>query len=234
MTNKILAIDTATEQCSVALDNNGDILFDAMLAPREHTQKVLPMVDSILHQANLKLTELDALAFGCGPGSFTGVRIGIGITQGLAFGAQLPMIGISNLKAMAQGAYREKGATKVCVAIDARMSEIYTATYIRNEDGSWDEQIKEQVISPATISKNTWLLSQNDLYRAGTGWEAYAQELAPVIEKTLDSGVLYPHSQDIVVLAQPDFIAGKTVQPEAANPVYLRDKVTWKKLPGKE
>ena len=108
MSTRILAIDTATEACSVALlnDESTDALFE--LCPREHTQRILPMVQQVLANNQLNLNQLDALAFGRGPGSFTGVRIGIGIAQGLALGAELPMIGVSTLATMAQGAWRKR------------------------------------------------------------------------------------------------------------------------------
>ena len=122
---RILAIDTATEACSAALWNDGNTCAHFELCPREHTQRILPIVQDILTQGGVSLTDLDALAFGRGPGSFTGVRIGIGIAQGLALGAELPMIGVSTLVTMAQGAWRKQGATRVLAAIDARMGEVY-------------------------------------------------------------------------------------------------------------
>ena len=137
MSAKILALDTATENCSVALLVNDRVYVRREVAPRDHTKKILPMVDEVLKEAGLSLNELDALAFGRGPGSFTGVRIGIGIAQGLAFGAELPMIGISTLQAMAQGSYRNMRATHVACAIDARMSEVYWGRFMRQEDGTW-------------------------------------------------------------------------------------------------
>ena len=134
---RILAIDTATEACSVALWNDGTTFAHFELCPREHTQRILPLVRAALADAEVKLTDLDALAFGRGPGSFTGVRIGIGIAQGLALGAELPMIGVSTLATMAQGAWRKTGATRVLAAIDARMGEVYWAEYQRDADGVW-------------------------------------------------------------------------------------------------
>lgn len=125
MSTRILAIDTATEACSVAVWNQGEIHALFELCPREHTQRILPMVQQVLAESGLALNQLDALAFGRGPGSFTGVRIGIGIAQGLALGADLPMLGISTLQTMAQGAWRVCGAERVLAAIDARMGEVY-------------------------------------------------------------------------------------------------------------
>ena len=121
---RILAIDTATEACSVALWNDGTVNAHFELCPREHTQRILPMVQDILTTSGTSLTDINALAYGRGPGSFTGVRIGIGIAQGLALGAELPMIGVSTLMTMAQGAWRKNGATRVLAAIDARMGEV--------------------------------------------------------------------------------------------------------------
>ncbi|TOI49458.1 tRNA (adenosine(37)-N6)-threonylcarbamoyltransferase complex dimerization subunit type 1 TsaB [Vibrio parahaemolyticus] len=233
MSAKILAIDTATENCSVALLVNDQVISRSEVAPRDHTKKVLPMVDEVLKEAGLTLQDLDALAFGRGPGSFTGVRIGIGIAQGLAFGAELPMIGVSTLAAMAQVSYRLHGATDVAVAIDARMSEVYWARYSRQENGEWMGVDEECVIPPARLAEEAQVDSKT-WTTAGTGWSAYQEELASLPFNTADSEVLYPDSQDIVILAKQELEKGNTVPVEESSPVYLRDNVTWKKLPGRE
>ncbi|UTZ25905.1 tRNA (adenosine(37)-N6)-threonylcarbamoyltransferase complex dimerization subunit type 1 TsaB [Vibrio campbellii] len=233
MSAKILAIDTATENCSVALLVNDRVISRSKVAPRDHTKKVLPMVDEVLKEAGLTLQDLDALAFGRGPGSFTGVRIGIGIAQGLAFGADLPMIGVSTLAAMAQASYRLHGATDVAVAIDARMSEVYWARYTRQENGEWAGVDAECVIPPARLAEEaqaddkTWT-------KAGTGWDAYQEDLGKLPLNLTSGDVLYPDSQDIVILAEQELKKGNTVPVEESSPVYLRDNVTWKKLPGRE
>ncbi|WP_050937801.1 tRNA (adenosine(37)-N6)-threonylcarbamoyltransferase complex dimerization subunit type 1 TsaB [Vibrio harveyi] len=233
MSAKILAIDTATENCSVALLVNDRVISRSEVAPRDHTKKVLPMVDEVLKEAGLTLQDLDALAFGRGPGSFTGVRIGIGIAQGLAFGADLPMIGVSTLAAMAQASYRLHGATDAAVAIDARMGEVYWARYTRQENGEWAGVDAECVIPPARLAEEaqaddkTWT-------KAGTGWDAYQEELVKLPFNVTSGDVLYPDSQDIVILAEQELKKGNTVPVEESSPVYLRDNVTWKKLPGRE
>ncbi|EKO3863938.1 tRNA (adenosine(37)-N6)-threonylcarbamoyltransferase complex dimerization subunit type 1 TsaB [Vibrio harveyi] len=233
MSAKILAIDTATENCSVALLVNDRVISRSEVAPRDHTKKVLPMVDEVLKEAGLTLQDLDALAFGRGPGSFTGVRIGIGIAQGLAFGADLPMIGVSTLAAMAQASYRLHGATNAAVAIDARMSEVYWARYTRQENGEWAGVDAECVIPPARLAEEaqaddkTWT-------KAGTGWDAYQEDLGKLPLNLTSGDVLYPDSQDIVILAEQELKKGNTVPVEESSPVYLRDNVTWKKLPGRE
>ncbi len=160
MSTKILAVDTATENCSVALMVGDDVISRCEYAPREHTTKILPMVDTVLAEGGLKLGQLDALAFGRGPGSFTGVRIGIGIAQGLAFGADLPMLGISTLAAMAQGTYRVHQSEQVLSSIDARMGEIYWGgQYLRQADGDWRVIDSELVISLKGLLSSSALIT---------------------------------------------------------------------------
>jgi len=233
MNAKILALDTATENCSVALLVDGQLYARSEVAPRDHTKKILPMVDEVLNEAGIRLQDLDALAFGRGPGSFTGVRIGIGIAQGLAFGADLPMIGISTLEAMAQATYRKHGQSQVACAIDARMSEVYWGRYLRQENGEWLAKEPECVIPPQDLAshiqadESVWLT-------AGTGWGAYQEPMANLALNTQASEVLYPEAQDMAFLAQFELAEGNTVSAEEASPVYLRDTVAWKKLPGRE
>lgn len=168
---RILAIDTATEACSVALWNDGTVNAHFELCPREHTQRILPMVQDILTTSGTSLTDINALAYGRGPGSFTGVRIGIGIAQGLALGAELPMIGVSTLMTMAQGAWRKNGATRVLAAIDARMGEVYWAEYQRDENGIWRGEETEAVLKPELVHERMQQLS-GEWVTVGTGWQA--------------------------------------------------------------
>lgn len=231
MTLRILAVDTATENCSVALCCDDQIITRSEIAPREHTNKILPMVDEVLAEAGLTLTQLDALAFGRGPGSFTGVRIGIGIAQGLAFGADLPMIGVSTLAAMAAQSGRLHNATRVLTAIDARMGELYVGQYLRTDAGVWQCVGEERVVAPDAFTpectEGVWTL-------AGTGWAAYPDLATRLALQTALSEVLYPQAQDMLEIAKQAYRAGDTVAAELASPTYLRDKVTWKKLPGRE
>ncbi|REF28370.1 tRNA threonylcarbamoyladenosine biosynthesis protein TsaB [Xenorhabdus cabanillasii] len=231
MSIRILSIDTATEACSVALWNDGHIEAQFEISPREHTQRILPMVEAVLSKNDIKLQQLDALAFGQGPGSFTGVRIGVGIAQGLALGADLPMIGVSSLKTMAQGAFRLKNATNVLVAIDARMGEIYWAQYTRNEQGEWLGNETEAVLKPERAQSIMNSLT-GEWAIAGTGWEAYPQLLDSHL--TLVPGdIALPHAEDMLPLAVQMWKAGEVTAVESAEPVYLRNEVTWKKLPGR-
>ena len=228
MSSRILALDTATEACSAALLNQQQIDARFEIAPRDHTQRILPLIEELLQAQQLALTALDALAFGRGPGSFTGVRIGIGIAQGLALGAMLPMIGISTLATLAQGAYRQQGATRVLAAIDARMGEVYWAEYQRDEHGVWQGEASECVLSPEAVQA-----LEGEWFIAGTGWQAWPQLQQGHALILRESGVELPAAEDMLPLAQQAWQRGATVQPEHAEPTYLRNEVAWKKLPGR-
>ncbi len=222
---KLLAIDSATEACSAALWLDGEIISRFELAPRRHTELLLPMVDAVLAEAGLQLPQLDALAFGRGPGSFTGVRIATASVQGLAWAAGLPVVPVSTLAAIAQGMIDAQGAETVACAIDARMGEVYWAQYCRNARGVaelvGDEVVVPPVEVPLTPELKAW-------HAAGTGWGVYAD----VLRERLDSqavdidGERLPDSREIAKLAVDAFSRGVAVTPEQALPVYLRNKVT--------
>ncbi|HED40783.1 MAG TPA: tRNA (adenosine(37)-N6)-threonylcarbamoyltransferase complex dimerization subunit type 1 TsaB, partial [Chromatiales bacterium] len=142
---KLLAIDTATEACSAALSINGEISERYEIAPRQHATLILPMIDSLLSEAGITLAQMDAIAFGRGPGAFTGVRIGVGVVQGLAFSIERPVVPVSSLAAMAYGAMAKFNATNVLAGIDARMGEVYWGAYQRSSDGGMREVGEESV-----------------------------------------------------------------------------------------
>ncbi|HDX8613971.1 tRNA (adenosine(37)-N6)-threonylcarbamoyltransferase complex dimerization subunit type 1 TsaB [Aeromonas dhakensis] len=229
---KILAVDTATEACSAALLVGEKVFSRWEEAPRDHTRKILPMVQAVLDEAGVTLDELDAIAFGRGPGSFTGVRIGIGVAQGLALGAGVPLIGISTLAAMAQGAHRLDGAERVLTAIDARMDEVYFGHY--ELINGRIQLVGEEVVSgPAALVASRGTLP-GSFTRVGTGFETYGETLAALADELVTSQVRFPAAEDMLPLARSAWLAGEAVAVEQATPVYLRDKVTWKKLPGRE
>ncbi|MEV3806673.1 tRNA (adenosine(37)-N6)-threonylcarbamoyltransferase complex dimerization subunit type 1 TsaB [Aeromonas dhakensis] len=229
---KILAVDTATEACSAALLVGEKVFSRWEEAPRDHTRKILPMVQAVLDEAGVTLDELDAIAFGRGPGSFTGVRIGIGVAQGLALGAGVPLIGISTLAAMAQGAHRLDGAERVLTAIDARMDEVYFGHY-ELIDGRIQLVGEEVVSGPAALVASRGMLP-GSFTRVGTGFETYGETLAALADELVTSQVRFPAAEDMLPLARSAWLAGEAVAVEQATPVYLRDKVAWKKLPGRE
>ncbi|MDF7650434.1 tRNA (adenosine(37)-N6)-threonylcarbamoyltransferase complex dimerization subunit type 1 TsaB [Pantoea sp. Acro-805] len=232
MSARILALDTATEACSAALLNQQQIDARFEIAPRDHTQRILPLVQELLKVQQLELTALDALAFGRGPGSFTGVRIGIGIAQGLALGANLPMIGVSSLATMAQGAWRLTGATRVLAAIDARMGEVYWAEYQRDANGEWQGAETEAVLKPEAAEARIAQLT-GEWATVGTGWQAYPHLLTTANAKLVATDVALPAAEDMLPLALSAWQRGESVAVENAEPVYLRNEVAWKKLPGR-
>ncbi|MEI7377596.1 tRNA (adenosine(37)-N6)-threonylcarbamoyltransferase complex dimerization subunit type 1 TsaB [Dickeya chrysanthemi] len=233
MSTRILALDTATEACSVALWNDGDVHSLFEVCPREHTQRILPMVQQLLADHGITLNQLDALVFGRGPGSFTGVRIGIGIAQGLALGADLPMLGVSTLATLAQGAWRQRGVGRVLTAIDARMGEVYWASYERDPQGNWQGEMTEAVLAPVQVQSLAASLS-GDWVTAGTGWQTYPDLIDQPGLVLNHTDTLLPQAQDMLPLARQLWTSGGAVSPDQAEPRYLRNTVAWKKLPGRE
>jgi tRNA threonylcarbamoyladenosine biosynthesis protein TsaB len=225
----ILAIEAATEACSVALSVDGQSYSSFTVCPQQHSQRLLPMIEDLLRQAGIELDDVDYLAYGQGPGSFTGVRIATGVMQGLAMGAELPVIGISTLATLAQQAITEFGAVEVVAAIDARMQEVYIACY-ENDNGVAVMTSNESVLPPLEAIQS--FIHKPSLCAVGTGWTAYDS----LSDLNIDyyPQILYPNALHMLLLAGRAVSNGEAVPVEQAQPTYLRDKVTWKKLPGKE
>ncbi|TDO96367.1 tRNA (adenosine(37)-N6)-threonylcarbamoyltransferase complex dimerization subunit type 1 TsaB [Marinomonas balearica] len=228
----ILALDTSTPACSVALIVNGAVLEDFRIAPRQHNDLILPMIEQILAQAGISLSQLDAIAFGRGPGSFTGLRISAGVVQGLAYGQDLPVVPVSTLKALAYEGYRECNHDTWLPALDARMGEIYIGGYQFSEsegDLVVSEFLTERVCKPDAMGH-----FDKEFAAIGSGWIH-----KEVIETSLGRApVLFcderaPRAACIAELAQIDFKQGKMVNAYHAIPTYLRDEVTWEKQPPK-
>lgn len=223
---KILAIETATEACSAALYVDGGTIERYTVSPRQHSRLILPMVDSLFAEAGLALNQLDALSFGRGPGSFTGVRIATGVIQGLALGADLPVVPVSTLAAMAQDAFLTYNGTTAFTALDARMGEVYWGVYLKDSDGYariWG--------SEAVIHSDLVLFPQNASgIGVGSGWGVYRKELM----NRLGQGVmaindqLLPRASGVVQLAVNGYLLKEMVPAEKALPVYLRDTVAKK------
>jgi tRNA threonylcarbamoyladenosine biosynthesis protein TsaB len=218
----LLAIETATECCSVALIHGDELIARSELAPRRHTDLVLPMADALLAEAGIGRHALDAIAVGRGPGSFTGVRLAVSLAQGMALALDLPVITISSLAALALEAPEEEG-TAILAVIDARMGEIYAASYRRNEDGGLIALDAERMATADTLQlpeAGTWQV-------VGSGWATYAAVLSQRLTGPLHSadGMRYPQAAHVAELAIAEFKAGRGQVPEAALPVYLRDKV---------
>lgn len=214
---KLLALDTATERCSVALFLDGAITVRETVTPRGHAELILPMVDEVLREGAVKLRDLDALAYGRGPGAFTGVRIAIGVVQGLAYGAERPVVGISDLATVAQAS---AGAGRVLVCMDARMNEVYWCLYQENGSGSMQPLGAERLSGPDAVDITP---DQIELV-AGTALNAYPT-LATRYATVRQAPQALPHARDIARLAVPEVLAGRVHRAQDAMPVYLRDQV---------
>lgn len=232
---RLLALDTATEACSVATWVDGVVQSQYAELGRGHGERILPMIDAALASAKLRLAQLDAIAFGCGPGGFTGVRLACSVTQGLAFGAQLQVVPISNLRALAARALQlAPAAQQVWVCADARMREVYFAVYGRGRDAS-AELVGTEAVGPAATAlahfreSKSGVPNRSDLALAGRGWQAYSELLdAAGVVKQQGAAVfdaLLPSAEDIVRLGVRDTSAGLARPASGALPVYLRDNV---------
>lgn len=218
---KILSLDTSTELCSVALWLDGEVAVREELAGQRHSQIVLPMVHELLAEAGLDLNSLDGIAFGEGPGSFTGLRIGCGVAQGLALGAELPVAGICTLLALAEGS----GGGRVIACLDARMGEVYHAAYERN-GGGWDE-----MSAPALgLPQDTPELTGGLWTGCGNGFAAYGEALRARYAGRLETVLpeMLPHAAEIATLGADRFRQGLGRDAAEAAPLYIRNKVALK------
>ncbi len=222
---KLLALDTATEACSAAVLVEGKVFEHYQLAPRRHAALILPMIDTVLAEAGLSVTQLDAIAFGRGPGAFTGVRVAVSVTQGIAFASDLPVIPVSTLAALASGVYQKTGHSHVAVALDARMKEVYWGAY--HVVGGIAECVgQESVCSPEAVP----MPLASDWFGAGSGWTTYAEVLAKQLVVNGWLGDCYPHAADVARLAAglQKQAGNHGVQAEQALPIYLRNEVVKK------
>jgi len=227
---KILALETSADACSAALWVDGELVGRYEEQPRRHVELILPMVRGLLAEADLRMAALDGIAFGAGPGSFTGVRIAVSAAQGFALAAGLPLVPVSSLAALAARALAG-GARRVCVTQDARMGEVYAGAYeedVEEKDageadgegtgaGGLRTLAADRLTVPDGVQpeKGNWWL-------AGGGWDRYP-EMAPA--GAVDTGLRFPRAHEVAVLAAPRFAAGDTVTPRDAEPAYLRRTV---------
>lgn len=228
---KILALDASSDACSVALLINDSVNERFQIAPRQHNALLLPMIEELLGAADLRVKQLDALAFGCGPGSFTGLRIAAGVVQGIAFAADVPVIPVSTLQSLAQGAFREQGVTHAIAAIVARINEIYWAAFKADNNGIMQPLTPETVCAPAELA---WPGLSGPWHGVGSGWDAYHNVLTEKLNPYLQSWLpkRYIKARDIIKLALVTYQNGNMVDATEALPVYLREEVVKEKAHG--
>ena len=230
---RILALDTATENCSAALLVDGRLTARERRQPRGHAELILAMVDEVLKEAGARLQGLSALAFGRGPGSFTGVRLAVSVAQGLAHGAALGVVPVSDLRAVAQRALGEDAALeRVLVCNDARMREVYWACFARGASGLAEPVGVERVSDPGRVAlPPQWSAGPKPL-GAGSGFAAYPELRAAWSGALAALREAEPRAAEIALLAVPEVVAGRLLDPEQALPIYVRDEVARPQSPG--
>lgn len=217
----ILALETSTEHCSLALLLNDQLFSKEILAGQRHSELLLPLLQTLLTEADITLPQIDGIAFGAGPGSFTGLRIACGVAQGLAFAHELPVIGISTLTALAE----QTGATRVLTVLDARMQEVYFAACEKTTHG-WQFVHTPQLCRPDAVPT----VNGSDWVGCGSGFDLYHAVLSTTYTENLRQTLTgyYPRAQEIARLAAIGFSRGEGGAPETALPVYIRNKIALK------
>jgi tRNA threonylcarbamoyladenosine biosynthesis protein TsaB len=215
---KILAFDTSSSVISIALQCDEEQVFFHQVAPLQHTQLILPNIKSLLDSCDLSLNQLDAIAYACGPGSFTGIRIASSIAQGFGLATSLPIIPISSLAVLAQTAYLEQQWTNLLIALDARMDQIYWAVYQTNANGIVELLGEEQVLFPDQTSINN---NQLDWFGVGDGWDKYQTALSKHNVQKM-ANAQQPHARALLSLAKIKLKNGDWVASRDAVPIYLR------------
>lgn len=232
----LLAIESSGDACSVALSKEGKIAEKISLDKRRHNELILPMIDALLVENSVDLSEVDAFAFSCGPGSFTGIRIAAAVVQGLAFGAGKLVLPVSSLASLAQAAYRQYGLKQVVSVVDARMSEVYWGVYNLDDRETMILAGDQEIVC---LPENVPILSAEQLVygesisAVGSGC-CYVSQLElvnPCIREWFPACTAM--AVDVLLLAQKYYAEGKAVEADKAIPVYLRESVNWKKLPGR-
>ena len=224
MSSVLLGVDTTTEACSVALFDGHEMHTHRFLNTREHVVKLLPMVQELLASTETPRHALDCIVFTRGPGSFSGCRIGTAAAQAMGYALDRPLVAVSTLETLAEGAKRELGTTRVATAIDARMGQVYWACYER-VGSAWQVQVAESVSDPADVAAPeaaNWV-------GVGSGWAAHGeavQSACPSVLRQFERQL--PDARDSVMLALPRYRRGEVVSAAQAEPVYLRDKVAFK------
>ena len=214
----ILALETSTEYCSVALRVEDEVFADREQAGQKHSEMLLPMIDALLHRARVETPRLDAIAFGAGPGSFTGLRIACGVAQGLSFALELPCVPVGSLEAMAEAS----GGERVLACADARMEQVYLAAYERSDE-VWREVLPPALCDPGDMPD----LPGSDWLGCGGGFERYPEIMAgPYASKISEVRFdLVPQAREVCHLGARYLSAGKSVASTEVAPLYVRNKV---------
>lgn len=218
---RLLALDTSTTACSVAMWHDGQLFELFETAANRHSSLILGMVDQVLAESGATLRQCDAIAFGCGPGSFTGLRIGVGVVQGLAFGSGIPVVPVSSLAAQAA----RSGAENVLAAFDARMGQLYWGLY-RAAEGRYVAAGDGNVM--VTAPKQVGIPAGEHWTAIGTGCDLYEEGIRTANPDSVITFVRggFPHAMDVAALGAVEYRMGKAIPAAAAAPEYVRNQVT--------
>jgi tRNA threonylcarbamoyladenosine biosynthesis protein TsaB len=222
MMTTILSLETATNACSAAIVHQGVVTSRFEIAPREHSHLILQMIDALRSEANIAISDLDAITFGCGPGSFMGVRLAIGIAQGLAFAANCPVIPLSTLQCLAQTAFIQTKASTVLVGWDARMQDVYWGLYAES-NGLMQPRMKDTLAKPNTVTVN------ESVTAIGNAWSVYQDQLNPALSNQCIATFpdIYPDAAALLPIALHCYQtqSKELMSPEFAAAHYCRDQV---------
>ncbi|WP_283787077.1 tRNA (adenosine(37)-N6)-threonylcarbamoyltransferase complex dimerization subunit type 1 TsaB [Bermanella sp. WJH001] len=226
-----LAIEAASDSCSVALSCNGTLISRVEAAPRMHSRLLYPMLNDVMNEAGIRPNQLDAVIFGKGPGSFTGLRIAASTAQGIGFACDIPLIGVSTLQAMAQQAYQEQQQAQVLAIMDARMNELYLGQYALDTNTGLMTACVEDLICPINVQSDALNLLNADHFACGHGlnlWDKFDPSLQSLItqqdaQQVLKADSLFPQALSL-------FHSGKVLAPENIELVYLREQSHWKTI----
>ncbi len=229
----LLSLDTSTEFLSLAIQAGDNLFTHHQHVGNASSELILPQIQALLDAANMQLKDLHGIAFGAGPGAFTGVRIACGVAQGLGFGANIPVVGVNTLLAVAQAS----GADKVIVCLDARMGEIYHATFEKantrdKHENEWHEISETKVCKPEAapilaVGASKINILEKQWVGAGSGWAVYGEILSSIYAKNLikTNAYITPTAEAILQLARPIFAAGEAMPASEASPIYIRNRV---------
>jgi tRNA threonylcarbamoyladenosine biosynthesis protein TsaB len=218
----ILTFDTATEACTVALQCGDAVYFRHEIAPQKHASLLLPLIQSLIDEASITLPDLTAIGFGCGPGSFMGVRLATGIAQGLGFGLNIPLIPISTLQTIAQTAFYLTETQSFLAGWDARMNEIYWGFYVLDENRLMQSKMNDQLSAPEAVDTS---FAGEIGSLAGNAWAAYQNRLPKALADTPSLTTIYPEAKAMLPIAISQYLAGNVVAAECAHPHYVRHHV---------
>ncbi len=220
----ILAFDASSSACSVALLHKGEVRVLHKIAPMMHAQLILPMIQELLATFCLSIYELDAIAYGCGPGSFTGIRIATSVAQGLGYVAKKPIISVSSLAILAQTCYDAQAAEQMLVVVDARMGQVYWGAYEVNAHGLAILTAQEALYSPENVPlMHDTRHDQHNWHGVGDGWGQYEEVLSNRLGwRPVATHDIMPHAASLLKLAESKFAQGDWTSPQQAMPVYLR------------